>query len=202
MLNALCYMYITPQRHFVSSISTTILRFSLALRTMAAAPSSVYDFTVKGPKGAPYDLKQHEGKPILCMNVASKCGFTKSGYEAATELFDKYKEQGFTVLAFPCNQFGSQEPGTEDEIKEFACTKFKADFPIMSKCDVNGDKAEPLWEYMKKEQTGILGTTSVKWNFTSFLCDANGKPIKRYSPGAKASEIEKDLAPILAVSKL
>lgn len=169
----------------------------------AAGPSSndvekcVFDFTVKGANGIPYDLEQHRGKPILCMNVASKCTFTKTGYEAATELYNKYKDRGFTVLAFPCNQFNSQEPGTDAEIKEFACTKFKADFPIMSKCDVNGAAAEPLWEFMKKEQPGILGTTSVKWNFTSFLCNASGKPVKRFSPGTKASEIEKDLLPIL-----
>eukprot|EP00658_Telonema_sp_P-2_P055263 TRINITY_DN4393_c0_g1_i13.p1 TRINITY_DN4393_c0_g1~~TRINITY_DN4393_c0_g1_i13.p1 ORF type:complete len:208 (-),score=101.00 TRINITY_DN4393_c0_g1_i13:102-725(-) len=169
-----------------------------------ANPASIYDFTVLDNKKQPYDLKQHAGKAVYFMNVASKCGYTKSGYEAATELFDKYgkgENAKFTVIAFPCNQFGSQEPGTEEEIKEFACSKFKADFPIMAKVDVNGDKEAPIFNYLKHKQTGILGTTSIKWNFTGFLTDTNGIPINRYSPGAKASEIEKDLLKVIGDTK-
>ena len=167
-------------------------------------PSSVYDFTVLDNKKQPYDLKQHAGKAVYIMNVASKCGYAKTGYEAATELFDKYgKGDGakFVVLAFPCNQFGSQEPGTEAEITEFACTKFKADYPIMAKIDVNGDKEAPLYKYIKHAKTGILGSASIKWNFTGFLTDTNGIPVERYSPGTKADEIEKKLLKVLEGKK-
>jgi glutathione peroxidase-type tryparedoxin peroxidase len=159
--------------------------------------SNIYDFEVLGADKKPYDLKQHQGKPLVIYNVASKCGFTDGGYKTAQTLYSKYKELGFTVLAFPCNQFGGQEPGNEEEIKEFACKKFSAEFPILAKVDVNGDKAHPLFEYLKKTVPGILGTTSIKWNFTSFLVDENGVPVERYSPGAKAEEIESKLVPML-----
>ncbi|CUF18931.1 glutathione S-transferase, putative [Bodo saltans] len=168
-----------------------------SVKTTDAQAPSIYDFEVLGSDKKPYDLKQHKGKPLVIYNVASKCGYTDGGYKTAQELYSKYKDQGFTVLAFPCNQFASQEPGTEEEIKEFACKKFSAEFPIMAKVDVNGDKASPLYEYLKTKVPGILGTTSVKWNFTSFLVDENGVAIERYSPGAKAEEIEKKLVPLL-----
>ena len=167
-------------------------------------PTSVYDFVVLDNKKQPFDLKQFAGKAVYVMNVASKCGYTKGGYEAAVELYEKYgkgENAKLAVLAFPCNQFAYQEPGTDEEIKEFACTKFKADFPILSKVDVNGDKEAPVFHYLKHKQTGILGTTSIKWNFTGFLTDTNGIPIERYSPGAKASEIEKDLLKVIGQSK-
>eukprot|EP00658_Telonema_sp_P-2_P055265 TRINITY_DN4393_c0_g1_i20.p2 TRINITY_DN4393_c0_g1~~TRINITY_DN4393_c0_g1_i20.p2 ORF type:complete len:139 (+),score=79.76 TRINITY_DN4393_c0_g1_i20:69-485(+) len=122
----------------------------------------------------------------------------RSTLSSSSAASDVYKRQ---VIAFPCNQFGSQEPGTEEEIKEFACSKFKADFPIMAKVDVNGDKEAPIFNYLKHKQTGILGTTSIKWNFTGFLTDTNGIPINRYSPGAKASEIEKDLLKVIGDTK-
>ena len=160
--------------------------------------SSIYDFEVLDTKKQPYDLKQHKGKPLLIMNVASKCGFTNGGYTTAQALYSKYKSQGFTVLAFPCNQFGGQEPGTEAEIQQFACQRFNAEFPIMAKVDVNGDHAHPLWVYLKKTVPGILGTESIKWNFTSFLVNGDGVPIERYSPGAKEAEVEKKLLPLLA----
>ena len=166
-------------------------------------PGSVYDFVVLDNKKQPYDLKQHAGKAVYIMNVASKCSYTKSGYEAATELFDKYgkgDDAKFVVLAFPCNQFGSQEPGTEAEITEFACTKFKADYPIMAKIDVNGDKEAPLYKYIKHAKTGILGSASIKWNFTGFLTDTNGIPVERYSPGTKAETVEKKLLEVLAAA--
>lgn len=160
--------------------------------------SSIYDFEVLDAKKQPYDLKQHKGKPLLIYNVASKCGYTEGGYTTAQALYSKYKSQGFTVLAFPCNQFAGQEPGTESEIQQFACQRFNAEFPIMAKVDVNGDHAHPLWAYLKKTVPGILGTESIKWNFTSFLVDGNGVPIERYSPGAKEAEVEKKLLPLLA----
>jgi glutathione peroxidase-type tryparedoxin peroxidase len=160
-------------------------------------PTSIHDFIVVTNKKKPYDLAELKGSAVLIMNVASQCGYTQKGYSAATELYTRYKDHGFTVLAFPCNQFGGQEPGTNEDIEHFACTKFKAEFPIMDKVEVNGGSANPLWEFMKKEKTGLLGTTSVKWNFTSFLCDPSGKVVARYSPGTAAKDIEKDLRPIL-----
>ena len=163
-------------------------------------PTSIYDFVVLDNKKQPYDLKQHAGKAVLVMNVASKCGFAKAGYAAAEELYEKYgkgENPKLAVLAFPCNQFGDQEPGTNEEILETACTKYKAEFPVLAKIDVNGDKKAPVFRYLKHKATGILGTTSIKWNFTGFLTDTNGVPIHRYSPGAKASEIEKDLLKVL-----
>ncbi|RNF06857.1 glutathione peroxidase-type tryparedoxin peroxidase [Trypanosoma rangeli] len=164
--------------------------------------TSIYDFRVNGADGKPYDLLQHKGYPLLIYNVASKCGYAKDGYETATTLYNKYKGQGFTVLAFPCNQFGGQEPGTAQEVKEFVCTRFKAEFPIMAKIDVNGDKVHPLYEFMKEVKPGILGTKAIKWNFTSFLIDKNGVPVVRFSPGASVDQIEKELVPLLQVVRL
>ncbi|KAG5501837.1 hypothetical protein JKF63_04107 [Porcisia hertigi] len=158
---------------------------------------SIYDFKVNDGDHQPYDLTQHKGHPVLIYNVASKCGYTKGGYETATTLYNKYKDRGFTVLAFPCNQFGGQEPGTEAEVKEFACTRFKAEFPIMEKVKVNGENEHPLYKYLKGTCKGILGTTAVKWNFTSFLVDQDGRAVHRFSPGASVEEIEKHLLPLL-----
>ncbi|SYZ66740.1 type_II_(glutathione_peroxidase-like)_tryparedoxin_peroxidase [Leishmania braziliensis MHOM/BR/75/M2904] len=163
----------------------------------AAAASSIYDFQVKDSDHQPYNLSQHKGHPLLIYNVASKCGYTKSGYETATTLYEKYKGRGFTVLAFPCNQFAHQEPGTEAEVKTFACTRFKANFPIMEKVNVNGEKEHPLYCYLKNTCKGILGTTLVKWNFTSFLVDKDGHAVHRFPPGATVEEIEKKLVPLL-----
>ncbi|KAG5476385.1 hypothetical protein LSCM1_04088 [Leishmania martiniquensis] len=160
---------------------------------------SIYDFQVKGSDHQPYDLTQHRGHPLLIYNVASKCGYTKGGYETAVTLYNKYKNLGFTVLAFPCNQFAGQEPGTSEDVKEFACTRFKADFPIMEKVHVNGDDTHPLYCYLKSACKGILGTTMVKWNFTAFLVDGDGHAVRRFSPGATAEEIEKYLLPLLKV---
>eukprot|EP00796_Vickermania_ingenoplastis_P012889 gene12890-biopygen9437 len=159
--------------------------------------SSIYDFQVNGANHQPYDLAQHKGKPLLIYNVASQCGFTKGGYEAATTLYNKYKDQGFTVLAFPCNQFGGQEPGKEEEIQEMVCTRFKAEFPLMEKICVNGSEEHPLYKYLKNAAKGVLGTTAIKWNFTSFLVDKDGHAVERFSPGTSAEDIEKKLLPLL-----
>ena len=166
-------------------------------KAKVANPATVHDFVVVNNKKQPVDMDQYKGQALLIMNVASQCGYTQKGYSAATELYNRYKDKGFNVLGFPCNQFGGQEPGSNEDIEQFACTRFKAEFPLMDKVDVNGDKANPLWDFMKKEQTGILGTTSVKWNFTSFLVGPDGKVVKRYSPGTSAGDIEKDLKMVL-----
>lgn len=171
--------------------------FRLSIIRRAAA-TSIYDFAVIAANKQPYDLKQHKGHPLLIYNVASKCGYTDGGYKTSQALYAKYKEQGFTVLAFPCNQFGSQEPGTEAEIQDFVCKKFSVEYPLMAKVEVNGSNAHPLWEYLKGAAPGILGTTDVKWNFTSFLIDKDGKPVYRFSPGAKQEEIERRLLPLMS----
>jgi len=150
-------------------------------------------------KGEELDLASLAGSAWVAMNVASECpGTTKSGYETATELYNKYRDRRFTVLAFPCNQFGWEEPGTNEEIQTFATERFNANFPIMDKVNVNGDKANAFWEFLKNKQKGLLGTTSIKWNFTSFLIDRQGNVVNRYSPRTSAEEIEKDLVPLLA----
>eukprot|EP00796_Vickermania_ingenoplastis_P012898 gene12898-biopygen9444 len=164
--------------------------------------TSIYDFEVKAANHEVYDLAQHKGNPLLIYNVASKCGFTKGGYEAATTLYNKYKDQGFTVLAFPCNQFMGQEPGKEEEIQEMVCTRFKAEFPLMEKICVNGSEEHPLYKYLKNAAKGILGTTSIKWNFTSFLVDKDGHAVERFSPGTSAKDIEKKLLPLLEAAKV
>jgi glutathione peroxidase len=158
---------------------------------------TVLDFTVKDIKGKDYPLSQHKGQVLMIMNVASKCGYTDKGYDTANTLFEKYHERGFNILAFPCNQFLSQEPGDNASIEEFACSLKKAQFPIMDKIDVNGKNVEPLWKMMKDSLHGFLGTTAVKWNFTKFLIDRDGVPRFRYGPGDSTEKIEKDLLTLL-----
>ncbi|EPY39830.1 glutathione peroxidase-type tryparedoxin peroxidase [Angomonas deanei] len=160
--------------------------------------SSIYEFQVNGADHKPYDLSQHKGHPLLIYNVASRCGYTKSGYETATALYNKYKDQGFTVLAFPCNQFGAQEPGTEEEVKEFVCTRFSAEFPILEKVEVNGDNAVPLYKYLKAAQKDPQsGEEAIKWNFNSFLINKEGVPVARFLSGATVDQIEPALKALL-----
>ena len=163
-----------------------------------ADAQTIFDFTVNGKNKKEYDLEQHRGRAILMMNTASHCTFTQAGYTTATELHRKYKERGFTVLGFPCNQFGSQEPGDAEEVEQFACKRFEAEFPILEKIDVNGKNASPLWEYLKESQPGLLGSTNIKWNFTMFLVDRNGKCVERFGPGPSVKDVEKKLLPVLA----
>lgn len=159
--------------------------------------SSIYDFKVNDAEHNPYDLAQHKGHPVLIYNVASKCRFTKKGYETATTLYNKYRDRGLSVLAFPCNQFAGQEPCSAEEVKESMQTRFQADFPILDKVDVNGDKQHPLFQYLKHAQKGVLGTPGIKWNFTAFLVDKNGHAVARFAPGASVETIEKKLVPLL-----
>eukprot|EP00758_Cryptobia_borreli_P016707 Tbor_TRINITY_DN6130_c0_g1::TRINITY_DN6130_c0_g1_i17::g.21755::m.21755/K00432/gpx; glutathione peroxidase len=148
--------------------------------TMKSKPRSIYQFVVKDAKNEPFDLKTLEGKAVLIVSVASKCDYAKQGYEAAMKLYNKYKDTGkFTVIAFPCNHFGGQEYESEEQIREFACTNFNVDFPILAKVNVDEN---PLWKYLQLSAPGLLGSLSIKWNFTSFLCDTNGVPKHRYSP--------------------
>ncbi|GER30365.1 tubulin beta chain [Striga asiatica] len=177
----------------------SLISSSRADRTMASqsdSPQSVHDFTVKDAKGNDVDLSTYKGKVLLIVNVASQCGLTNSNYTELTKLYEKYKDQGLEILAFPCNQFGSQEPGTNEQIQEFACTRFKAEYPIFDKIEVNGSNAAPLYKYMKSVKGGLFGD-SIKWNFSKFLVDQEGRVVDRYAPTTSPLSIEKDIKKLL-----
>lgn len=153
--------------------------------------STVYDFKVTDISGQEKTLEEYRGKKMLIVNVASRCGFTPQ-YEGLEELYQKYNDR-LVVLGFPCNQFGAQEPGSEEEIKSFCEMTFNITFPMFSKVDVNGSGAHPLYEYLKSEAKGLMGSKAIKWNFTKFLVDEEGKVVKRYAPTDKPEAIAKDL---------
>jgi glutathione peroxidase len=140
----------------------------------------VHDYTVKQADGSDMNLDEIKG-PILIVNVASKCGFTPQ-YEGLEKLYQTYKDRGLTVLGFPCNQFGAQEPGDAAEIANFCSLTYDVSFPVLAKVEVNGDDADPLYKYLKKAKPGLLGSQAVKWNFTKFLIDKDGNPVARYAP--------------------
>ncbi|KAI6699207.1 hypothetical protein NL676_019326 [Syzygium grande] len=157
---------------------------------------SIYDFAVKDIRGNDVSLSEYSGKVLLIVNVASKCGLTQSNYKELNTLYEKYKDQGFEILAFPCNQFAGQEPGTNEEIQETACTMFKAEFPIFDKVEVNGKNAVPLYKFLKSQKGGIFGD-GIKWNFTKFLVNREGKVVDRYAPTTSPLKIEKDIQNLL-----
>jgi glutathione peroxidase len=153
---------------------------------------TVYDFKVKTIMGEETTLEPYKGKVMLIVNVASKCGFTKQ-YAGLQALYEKYKDKGFVVLGFPCNQFMSQEPGTEKEIQSFCKVNFGVSFPLFAKIDVNGDDTHPLYSYLKSQASGFLGSESIKWNFTKFLVDAEGNVIARFGSSTEPKELENDI---------
>jgi glutathione peroxidase len=153
--------------------------------------SSVYDFTVRDIDGNERSLGEWRGKTLLIVNVASKCGFTPQ-YKGLENLWQDQRDKGLVILGFPCDQFGHQEPGDADEIKTFCSTRYDVTFPMFSKVEVNGDHADPLYQWLKSEGKGILGSESVKWNFTKFLVDENGQVVKRYAPTGTPEKIGKD----------
>ena len=153
---------------------------------------TVYDFKARKIDGQEITLASYSGKVLLIVNVASKCGFTPQ-YRGLEELHEKFEKQGFEVLGFPCNQFGSQEPGSEADIQSFCDLQYGVRFPLFSKIDVNGPSTHPLYEFLKKTRPGFLGTKRIKWNFTKFLIDRSGRPVKRYSPQTNPAAIEKDI---------
>jgi glutathione peroxidase len=157
---------------------------------------SVHDFKVKSIDGADVSMEQFKGKTLLIVNVASKCGFTPQ-YTELEEIYRTYKDQGLEILAFPCNQFGAQEPGNAEEIKNFCSLTYDVSFPLFSKVDVNGDDEAPIYKFLKESLPGILGTKAVKWNFTKFLVDKNGKPVARFAPNDKPKDLVKDIVKIL-----
>lgn len=156
---------------------------------------NIYDFTVKDPQGNDVSLSKYKGEVLLIVNTATGCGFTPQ-YKGLEELYRKYKDQGFEILDFPCNQFGHQAPGSDAEIGEFCSLNYDTTFPRFKKIDVNGSNAIPLYKWLKKQKGGIFGS-AVKWNFTKFLVDRNGKVVKRYSPTTPPFKIEKDIKSIL-----
>ncbi|XP_047965095.1 probable phospholipid hydroperoxide glutathione peroxidase [Salvia hispanica] len=162
------------------------------------ATQSIHEFTVKDAKGNDVDLSIYKGKVLLIVNVASECGLTDSNYTELTKLYEKYKDQGLEILAFPCNQFGSQEPGTNEQIQEFACTRFKAEYPIFDKIEVNGENAAPLYKFLKLGKWGIFGD-DIQWNFAKFLIDKTGQPIDRYYPTTSPLTIERDIKQLLGL---
>src|SRR4249919_2106494 len=151
---------------------------------------------VAAPDGSTTDLSSHKGEVMLIVNVASKCGFTPQ-YEGLEALQRKYAAKGFSVVGFPCNQFGSQEPGDADEIASFCKLTYDVSFPVMGKIDVNGDNAAPIYRYLKDEAPGLLGSKGIKWNFTKFLVNRAGKVVKRYPPQAKPADLIKDIEALL-----
>ena len=158
--------------------------------------SEIYEYSVKDKNDSEIKMGDYRGKTLLIVNTASKCGFTPQ-YDGLNELQKKYADQGFSVLAFPCNQFGKQEPGSNSEIQDFCSLNFDVSFPVLAKIDVNGENEEPLFGYLKSEKPGIMGTKGIKWNFTKFLVDKNGEVLKRFSSKTTPSEIEKEIESIL-----
>lgn len=156
---------------------------------------SVFDFTVKDIDGNEVALSQYKGKFLLIVNVASKCGFTPQ-YKGLEAMYEEMKDH-VVVLGFPCNQFGAQEPGDAEEIKNFCSLSYDVKFPLFSKIDVNGDNAAPLYQFLKKEKPGLLGSEAIKWNFTKFLVDREGNVVKRYAPTDSPESIKKDLSKML-----
>lgn len=175
-------------------ITLFVLLFAINISAQEVK-SEFYNFSAKKLNSELVNFKSLQGKTVLIVNTASKCGFTPQ-YEGLEELYQKYKDKGLIILGFPCNQFGKQEPGSSDEIKEFCTINYGVTFPMFEKIDVNGENAAPLYVYLKNVLPGTLGN-DIKWNFTKFLIDKNGKPIERYGSTTKPKDIEDDILKLL-----
>jgi len=171
----------------------------LIISAQGAKMAPIYTFTLNDIEGNAVPLAQYSGKVMLIVNVASKCGYTPQ-YEGLQALYDKHKGSGLVILGFPCNQFAHQEPGSPQEIQNFCRLNYGVSFPIFEKIEVNGDNAHPLYQYLKSEQPGILGTEAIKWNFTKFLIDRHGNVLKRYGSATKPADIEDDILKALKAS--
>lgn len=158
--------------------------------------SSIHDFSAKDIDGNDVPMSDYKGKVLLIVNVASKCGFTPQ-YTGLETLYRDYRDRGFAVLGFPCDQFGHQEPGDENEIKHFCSLTYDVSFPMFAKVDVNGAQAHPLWQWLKSQKSGFLGIDAIKWNFSKFLVDRNGQVVKRYAPTDTPEKLAKDVAALL-----
>ncbi|XGW08934.1 hypothetical protein V3C99_011331 [Haemonchus contortus] len=177
-------------------LAVTSRRF-LQLSSVAMAATNVYQFKVKDADEKEVSLDKYKGKVLIIVNVASQCGLTNSNYTQFKELLDKYKSQGLEVAAFPCNQFGGQEPACEIDIKNFVANKFNFEPDLYAKVNVNGDNADPLFKYLKKEQGGTM-FDAIKWNFTKFLVDREGNVVKRFGPTTEPKDMVKDIEKLLA----
>jgi glutathione peroxidase len=158
--------------------------------------SGIYDFKAKMLSGQERSMNDFAGKVLLIVNTASKCGFTPQ-YAELEATYEKYAEKGFSILGFPCNQFGSQEPGDAAEISQFCSVNYGVTFPIFAKIDVNGENAHPLYQYLKAQKSGIFGIRAIKWNFTKFLIDRQGRVAARFAPLRKPSNLVKEIEPLL-----
>jgi glutathione peroxidase len=157
---------------------------------------TIYDFTAQRLNGDPQALEAYRGKVVLIANTASQCGFTPQ-YTGLEALYRRFKDQGFVALGFPCNQFGAQEPGDAEAIGQFCQTHYDLSFPLFAKIDVNGDNTHLLYTWLKREAAGILGTEAIKWNFTKFLINREGKVINRYAPTTRPDELAKTVEALL-----
>lgn len=158
--------------------------------------SKFYELTPKDNKGKPFPFTQLEDKVVLIVNVASKCGFTPQ-YNELEELYKKYKDRKFIIIGFPCNQFGHQEPGTDEEIGQFCQLNYGVTFPVLKKVEVNGSEADPVYEYLKSQKSGLLGFKGIKWNFEKFLIDKKGDVYERYSSLTKPSSLDSVIAELV-----
>ena len=158
---------------------------------------TVYGFSCQTGSGESKSLEEYRGKVLLVVNTASKCGFTPQ-FEGLERLYEGYKDQGLMILGFPCNQFGRQDPGSNDEIQEFCQLNYGVSFPMFGKVEVNGGSADPLFKHLKKAAPGAMGTEGIKWNFTKFLINRDGEVIKRYAPATKPDDIAADVEALLA----
>ena len=156
----------------------------------------IYNIKVKDSANSNISMSDFAGKTLLIVNVASKCGLTPQ-YDGLQELYDRYKDRNFVILGFPCNQFGGQEPGTDAEINDFCDINYSVTFPIFSKIEVNGPNAHPLFKLLKRDKPGIFRTQSIKWNFTKFLINSNGKIVERFSPRVEPKYIKEQIERIL-----
>ncbi len=158
---------------------------------------TVFDYSCKNSAGAERPLSEFSGKVLLIVNTASKCGFTPQ-FAGLEELYEKYRERGLEILGFPCNQFGKQDPGSNDEISEFCQLNYGVSFPMFGKIEVNGRGTDPLYQHLKHAAPGALGTRAIKWNFTKFLVNSDGEVVKRYAPATTPAQIEADIEELLA----
>jgi glutathione peroxidase len=159
---------------------------------------SFFSLSAKDIQGQEFSMKQLEGKVVLVVNVASGCGLTPQ-YQGLESLYRRYKDQGLVILGFPCNQFGAQEPGSEDQIVQFCSTNYQVSFPMMKKIDVNGDGTHPVFVYLKSEAPGLLGSEMIKWNFTKFLVGRDGKVLERFAPTTAPEDLVKPIEKALAL---
>lgn len=173
----------------------TLVSVFFVVSSLLAQKSPFYTFTEKSLQGKEVSMKSFKGKVVLVVNTASKCGFTPQ-YEGLESLYKKYKDKGLVILGFPCNQFGGQEPGTAEEISNFCSANYGVTFPMFSKIEVNGDNASPLYKYLKNALPGTLGN-DIKWNFTKFLIDRQGNPVKRYASNVKPADISEEIESLL-----